>query len=123
MGLFCFVRDRDLSRFLDRELPLRGHRRVKDHVRSCSRCARRLNEFRSVDQRVAALPEAVWPRPEPIRQVVAAAVAAALGASLAANLFLPAAAPSRGFLLRSADGPSDALNRLYAHLTRPGGER
>jgi anti-sigma factor RsiW len=123
MGYLCFVRDRDLSRFLDGELPLSGHRRVQEHVRSCPRCARRLNEFRSVDQRVAGLPEVIWPRPEPTRMVVAAAVAAALVASLAANLFLPAAAPSSGFQFRSADGPSDALNRLYAHLSRPGAER
>jgi hypothetical protein len=55
--------------------------------------------------------------------VVAAAVAAALAASLAANFFLAAGGPPRGGFLRLADGPSDALSRLYARLSEPEARR
>jgi anti-sigma factor RsiW len=123
MGLFCFEKDRDLSRFLDGELPLNDHRRMQEHLRGCPRCSRRLNEFRSVDQWLRTGPEGGGLRSAPTRVVVAAAVAAALAASLAANLFLAAGGSPRGAFFRLADGPSDALNRLYARLSEPEADR
>ena len=120
MALFCFLRDRDLSRFLDGELPLRDHRRVQEHLRRCPRCSSRFKEFRSVDQWLRNGPDGGNLRPAPTRVVVAAAVAAALAASLAANFFLAAGGPPRGSIFRVTDGPSDALNRLYARLSEPG---
>jgi len=121
MALLCFLRDRDLSRFLDGELPLREHRRVQEHLRRCPRCASRLNEFRNVDAWLLGGVEDVGPRYAPTRVVVAAAVAAALAASLAANLLLAGGAPPRSgsAFFRPADGPSDALDRLYARLAQP----
>lgn len=117
VAFLCFLRDRDLSRFLDGELPLREYRRVQEHVRGCPRCARRLDEFRSIDRWVAALPEGAWPRPASTRVVVAAALTAALAASLAANLLLPASRPDASSLMRATEGPSEALDRLYARLS------
>jgi anti-sigma factor RsiW len=119
MGLLCFLRDRDLSRFLDGELRLREHRRVQEHLRRCPRCSRRLNEFRGVDQWLRGGTGAGSLGPAPTRAVSAAALAAALVASLAANLLLGGGGPPSSAFALLADGPSDALNRLYSRLSEP----
>jgi anti-sigma factor RsiW len=117
MPLNCLWAGPRLSRFLDGELPLGDYRRLRDHVKGCPRCARRLSAFRAVDTLVAraAFPAAT---PPSSRSAVALAVAAAFTASLTASLLLTAARATRDepvFMLST--GPSETLAGLYERLS------
>ena len=57
----CQEVQRELSNYLDRELPLEVYARMQDHIRTCERCATLFHDMRDIvlalgDERLVDVP-------------------------------------------------------------------